>query len=373
MHLTDRSEVVFDARWLRTGIGRYILTLLGELKPRLSGAALTCITMPAYAKTIAPYCDRVVKLPCDIYTVREQLSLPFIARGASIFCSPHYNVPLLRRGPVVATVHDLTHLVFGAYRTRATSRLYAEPMLRMTCSKASRIITPSYYTRMMLVSHLHVDPARISVIPCAVSSAFQPQDKETAAEKVRLSHGVSVPYILCVSSAAPHKNLARLLMVHQRLCSENRDTPTLVLVLPKAVTASGMDEHMRSLVTRPRVRCLTSVPDAALASLYSAAIMTVLPSLEEGFGLPVVESMACGTPVACSDAASLPEVGGDAALYFSPDSASEMSSAILRLLHSGELRQRLAVKGLERAALYSASSAAQAYASMLTSVLAEQN
>jgi glycosyltransferase involved in cell wall biosynthesis len=373
MHLKDGHEIVVDARWLRTGIGRYILTLLQELKPRLSGATLTGITAPEHVKTIEPYCDRVLRVSCDIYTVREQFSLPRIARHASVFCSPHYNTPLLRRGSLVVTVHDLTHLLFDAYKTRITSRLYAAPMLRMACARATRIVTPSNYTKQMMVEHLNADPDKISVIPASVDSVFQPQDRESAAEIVRLSYGISGPYILCVTATVPHKNLRRLLMAHQQLCNQNRDTPTLVLVLREDPASSTMDKQMRSLITRPQVRCLSGIPDASLASLYAGALITVMPSLEEGFGLPVVESMACGTPVACAHAASLPEVAGDAAIFFAPDSVDDMSSALIRLTHSTELRRQLSARGLKRAAMYSTSRAGEAYASMLSTVIRAQS
>jgi len=366
-------EVVIDARWLRTGIGRYILTLLQELKQKLPDTLLTCITMPGQVETIAPYCDRVIQMTCGIYSVMEQARLPMIAREASVFCAPHYNVPVFRSGPLVVTIHDLTHLLFPRYRSKLRARLYGEPMLRIACAKASRIITPSHYTREMLVRRLNANPRKISVIPCAVSDAFRPQAKKEAAEKVRVSYGFSTPYILFVGSTAPHKNLLKLLMAYQCLCARYRDMPELVLVLPRDPSMPSTDRNLLSLITMPGVRCLHKVTDRSLASLYSAALMTVMPSFEEGFGLPVMESMACGTPVVCSRSASLPEIAGCDAFYFTPDSVEEMISAIEHLLHSEKLQQRLAASGLKRAAMYSVSRAASAYASMLYSVLDERS
>lgn len=373
MYLKEQPEIVLDARWLRTGIGRYILTLLPELKPRLSGTKLTGITLPEHVETIERYCDRVVSVSCGIYTVREQISLPLVAKEASVFCSPHYNAPLLRNDSLVVTVHDLTHLIFDDYKNRASSWLYAAPMLRLVCAKAARVVTPSHYTKQMLVSRLKADAAKISVIPAAVDGVFVSQDGNTAAEKVRLAYGIAAPYILCVSSAAPHKNLRRLLTVHKQLCAQDPETPMLVLVLPEDISSPRIDDSMRALMTRPQVRCLGSVSDKSLTSLYAGAVMTVMPSLEEGFGLPVVESMACGTPVACARAGSLPEVAGDAAIYFAPDSLDEMMAAISLLLSSEELRRSYADRGVERAAMYSASRAGEAYASMLSEVIRERN
>jgi glycosyltransferase involved in cell wall biosynthesis len=362
-------EAVIDARWLRTGIGRYILTLLKELKHKLPDTLLTCITMPEHVAAIAPHCDRVIAMNCGIYSVIEQARLPLIARGASVFCAPHYNVPVLRAGSLVVTIHDLTHIIFAAYRSKLQARLYAEPMLRLACTRAAHVVTPSQYTRQMLIERLHADPQKISVIPCAVSDVFRPQVKSEAAWKVCEYHGISTPYILFVGSTAPHKNLITLLRAYRHLSAKLRDVPALVLVLPQKQPASSTDGDLLSRLATPGVRCLHTVEDDSLAALYCAALMTVVPSFEEGFGLPVIESMACGTPVACSRAASLSEIADNDAIYFAPDSVEEMSSVIERMLFSDELQRQLAVGGLKRATGYSAGRSAAAYASMLNSII----
>jgi len=365
-------EVVIDARWLRTGIGRYILTLLQELKQKLPDTLLTCITMRGHVEAVASHCDRVIEMNCGIYSVMEQARLPLVALRASVFCAPHYNVPVFRTGPLVVTIHDLTHLLFAGYRSRLRVRAYAEPMLRIACARAAHVVTPSHYTRQMLIERLRANPEKISVVPCAVNDVFRPLDKSEAAAQVQTSYGISEPYILFVGSTAPHKNLITLLTAYQRLLAKIPDIPPLVLVLPQNTPATRMDVTLMSLMALPRVRCLHAVTDRSLAFLYSAALMTVVPSFEEGFGLPVMESMACGTPVACSRAASLPEIAADDAVYFTPSSADAVASAIEQLLCSEKLQQRLAAGGLKRAAGYSISRAASAYASVVSSVISEE-
>ena len=370
--MNGAHEVVIDARWLRTGIGRYILTLLKDLKSKLPNTILTCITMPAHHGTLKPYCDRVIKMNCGIYSLTEQLRLPLAAHNASVFCAPHYNIPIVRTGPIVVTIHDLTHLAFPAYRNTLRAGLYANAMLRIASARASRIIVPSHYTRDNLVERLGAGPEKISVIPCAVGEAFRPQPHEEAAEVVRARHGISAPYMLFVGSAAPHKNLTTLLKAYQLLCSRHRNMPNLVLVLPHKSRASQCSVELLCLLATPGVRRLYSVSDESLASLYAAASITVMPSYEEGFGLPVIESMACGTPVACSRTASLPEIAGDSAAFFDPSSPEDMASAIEQLLCSRNLQQHLIGQGLKRAALYSPSRAAAAYASMLCSLATDK-
>jgi alpha-1,3-rhamnosyl/mannosyltransferase len=164
--------------------------------------------------------------------------------------------------------------------------------------------------------------------------------------------------------------LITLLNAYQQLRARRRDVPTLALVLPQQSKPSRANLKLSSFTTAPGIRCLHAVTDHSLASLYSAALMTVIPSFEEGFGLPVIESMACGTPVACSSAASLPEIAGDSAIYFPPDSAEAMATAMEQLLDSDELRHKLSTQGLERATEYSTSRAAAGYASVLSLAIA---
>jgi glycosyltransferase involved in cell wall biosynthesis len=370
--VTALHEVVIDARWLRTGIGRYTFMLLKDLKPRLPNTRLTCVTMPAHAAALAPHCDRVIEMNCGIYSLTEQFLLPFTARGAAVFCAPHYNIPVLRRGPIVTTIHDLTHLLFPAYRGTLRARVYADTMLRIASSRAWRIVAPSRYTRDSLVEYLGADPAKISVIPCGISENFRPQPKEQAVELVGKRYGITAPYILFVGSAAPHKNLATLLKGYRLLSAKRRAAADLVLVLPRNSAAKWHDRELQQLIATPGVHCLYSVSDGSLASLYSAAGMTVMPSFEEGFGLPVIESMACGTPVACSRAASLPEIAGDGAIYFDPYSVEELVWAIDKLMNSEGLQRSLREKGLQRAAAYGGNRAANAYAAILSSVVAEE-
>lgn len=364
-----QPEVVFDARWLRTGIGRYILTLLGELRNHLDGLTFDCIAQPEDVERLAPFCDRVIPFRAGIYSISEQLVLPRIARSAAVFCAPHYNLPVLRTAPSIVTIHDLTHLVYPEYGKTLRARLYAAPMLRIACARAVRIVVPSEYTKRRLVERLGADPEKIVVIPAALDSAFYPIDKLKAAETVEELFGISGPFLLSVTSPAPHKNPIMLLDAHRRLREKRKGVPPLVLVLPDSATRISRRSKLFSLLQDPQIHCLYGVADRGLSALYSAAIMTILPSFEEGFGYPVVESMACGTPVACSSFASLPEVAAGCAEFFSPDSPQEIESAICRLLDSAELRRDLAAKGLERIAAFSPGPAAQKYARLVRAVI----
>ena len=347
------EDVVIDARWLRTGIGRYTLSLLHGLKEHLEDISISCITQSSDAGLVAQFCDRVLTCDAGIYGAREQLALPWLARRASAFYAPHYNIPILFRRRLLVTIHDLNHLLDATYRSTLKSRLYARPLLKTAVRQADVIVTPSLYTKAKLTEHLRVDPWRIRVVPCCVAPCFQQRDKKYARAHVAQRIGILRPYLLFVGNCAPNKNVPLLLASVARLRDKRRDAPLLVIVGDDCRWQPQMREHARELGLLDSVAWVGKVIDDLLANLYSGALMTIMPSFEEGFGLPVVESMACGTPVVCSQAASLPEVAGDAALFFSPPSCEQLTDAIEQVIDSTVTQQRLISAGLTQATQYS--------------------
>jgi glycosyltransferase involved in cell wall biosynthesis len=345
--------VVIDARWLRTGIGRYTLSLLHGLRESLKNVPLTCITQPRYVDLVSDLCERVVTCDANIYGVKEQLALPWLARAASALYAPHYNIPLMWRRKLLVTIHDLNHLLDATYRGSLKSRLYAKPFLSIAARNADVVITPSEYTKAMISEHLHTEPARISVIPGCVASCFRRMDKNKARLGVAGRFGITRPYLLFVGSCAPNKNVPLLLESVARLRGRRKDAPLLVLAGNDDKGKLRMQDYGRKLGLQDHIVWLERINDGLLAELYSAALMTVVPSFEEGFGLPVIESMACGTPVVCSQAASLPEVAGDAALFFSPHSCEQLITNIEQLMDSAATQETLIAAGLARSSLFS--------------------
>jgi glycosyltransferase involved in cell wall biosynthesis len=362
-------RLVFDARWLRTGIGRYTLSVLKGLQGRLPDIETVCITQPQNKALVARFCDRVIAASQNIYTVQEQLVLPWIARGASGFYAPHYNIPILWRRQLLVTIHDLTHLLDATYRRNWKSRLYAKPLVTLAVNKADCIVTPSEYTRSMLHQHLQVSPERVTVIPGAVSEAFRPRNKAMARSQVAREHGITSPYLLFVGSLRPSKNVPLLLEALGELHQKRRDAPMLIIVGSDGARSHEVKSYISKLRLDNTIFWLKGVTDLFLATLYSGAVMTILPSFEEGFGLPVIESMACGTPVICSAAGSLPEVAGDASLYFSPYSSEQLSYTIERLMDSTSEQERLTSAGLERARRYSQDNSALLQAAIIRKLL----
>jgi glycosyltransferase involved in cell wall biosynthesis len=345
--------IVIDARWLRTGIGRYTLSLLQGLRPRLEKVCLTCITQPQYVDLVSGLCQRVILSDANIYGLKEQLALPWLARNASALYVPHYNIPVVWRRRLLVTIHDLNHLLDTTYRGSWKSSLYARPLLRLAATNADVIITPSEYTKAMLIGHLNVEPGRISVIPGCVASCFERKEKQEARSIVARKLGITRPYLLFVGNCAPNKNVPLLLDAMAQLRSRRADAPLLVLAGNACQLRPQVQAYGRNLGLQDQVVWLEKISDVLLAELYAAALMTIVPSFEEGFGLPVIESMACGTPVLCSQAASLPEVAGGAALYFSPHSCEQLTDKIECLMDSTATQEILIAAGLARSSLFS--------------------
>jgi glycosyltransferase involved in cell wall biosynthesis len=366
-----RAELTIDARWLRTGIGRYTQSLLDGVRRNLQPSSeaggdsglpevrISCIAQARDLPRVEKLVDRVTLCDAGIYGLHEQLAVPWHARKADALYAPHYNIPLLWQGRLLVTIHDLTHLLSQSYARTRRSRWYARPMLRRAAERADVIVTPSEYTARCLEAEFAVERSRIRVIPCCVAPCFTFRDKQEARYQVSRNPGIQQPFVLFVGNGSANKNLQLLLKALGQLRERRADTPMLVV----AGTAGP---------PQPGVVWMNKLPDAILADLYSAALMTVMPSFEEGFGLPVIESMACGTPVLCSRSASLPEVGGNAALYFSPYSSEELASKMESVLDSSSLEKQLIEAGLERATSFSRKDFWRRQAAAIRAVLGEK-
>jgi alpha-1,3-rhamnosyl/mannosyltransferase len=218
--------------------------------------------------------------------------------------------------------------------------------MRMTLVRARRIITPSCSTRRDLVGCYRVRPERIAVVPYAPDPCFQPA---TAAEvaRVRERYGLSEDYLLYVGINKPHKNLRRLVEAYARCVGSRPER--LVLAGPEDLRYFDVREAVRRHGLGHRVSILGWVDEADLPALYTGAVFCVLPSLYEGFGLPVLEAMGCGTPVLCSATSALLEVAGEAALTFDPYNPGTMADAMLKALEDRDLRETLRRRGFARA------------------------
>jgi glycosyltransferase involved in cell wall biosynthesis len=337
-------SLCIDARWIYSGLGTYTFNLVQELSHR-GELELHGITLSEHLAALEPFFSSLEVVDVPIYSIREQIAIAQAAKGYPVLHVPHYNAPLLRKGTLLITIHDLTHILDERFRNTMKSRLYAAPMLRMGSKKAAHIFTVSEYSKTQIVEHLEVPAEKVTVTYNGVGPQFSPQPREKSVPTVQRQCGVTRPYILYVGNLKPHKNVDGLLRAFALVWNRTSGDCELLIIGDDTTDGPPLKRLATELGIAGASKFAGKVSDDLLRSAYSAAELTVLPSFEEGFGLSVLESMACGTPVACSRVASLPEVGGDAAEYFDPHDIESMAAAMEHLLRSANDRERLRERG----------------------------
>lgn len=260
-----------------------------------------------------------------------------------------FHLPPPSQTPCVATVHDLTTLTHPEHH-QWINRLVHRRRLRWVQAHATRVISVSRSTAADLEALTGIDPARVSVIHEARGHYLLPH--ATNADSARQRYGLAPRYILSVGTLEPRKNHARLVQAFEGLPTRFSDVE-LVITGSEGWGARKIRREIESSPARPRIRLLGQVPDTDLISLYAEALVFAYPSLYEGFGLPVLEAMAVGTPVLTSDVSSLPEVAGMAGLQVDPRSVESIRSGLRRLIEDPHLRDRLANAGRKREAAFS--------------------
>ncbi len=206
-----KSRLTIDARWLVGGIGTYTRNLLQGLSRHGNGFEIHAITRDVHRDEVRQWCSEVTVVNVPIYTLREQWAVPRAARGCNLLHVPHYNAPLLGRGPMVASILDLIHIMDKGYNRSLQSWVYARPMFHLVARKAEHIVTISEYSKAQIVERLGVPASKVTVICCGVDGDFRPVDRAGAIESVREELGIQEPYLLYVGSLKPYKNVSTLL------------------------------------------------------------------------------------------------------------------------------------------------------------------
>ncbi len=284
------------------------------------------------------------------------LSFHRLVPGAQLFHATEHLLPPLRGVPTVLTVHDMIFRLFPEHQKRL-NYWYLNATMPLYCRRASAIITVSEASKRDIVAHYGLDPGRITVIYEAASPEFVPAPADRV-DAVRRRYGLPERFALVVGTIEPRKNLVRLLEALQRLREEGLLVP-LVVVGSKGWLYDELFRRLEGSTLRADVHFPGYVPAADLPLLYNAATLVAMPSLYEGFGLPVLEAMACGTPVVSSDASCLPEIGGSAAHYFDPHDTEAMAQELRAVWTDVELRAEMRTQGLQQAARFSWARAAE--------------
>ena len=366
-----------------TGSGQYLAHLLDHL-PRVEPThELLLATWQGHAPLLgAPSCRvQPLKTPFDQASANlsklwfEQVSFPRAARrlGADLAHVPHWGSPLRPTVPTVVTIHDLIPLLLPAYRGGTLVRGYTR-LVAAAARRAVGVITVSRSSQQDIIAHLGLPAARVWVTYEAAPASLQRAD-EAQMEAVQRKYGLPESFFLYLGGFDVRKNVAGLLSAFARLVErEPSDASRLVVagLLPKADTSFTPDPRRiaRELGIETRVTFTGWVDEADKPALYSAADVFVFPSRYEGFGLPVLEALACGTPTITSNVSSVPEMAGQAGLLVSPDDLTGLVAVMERLLRDLPLQERLRLLGLEQAARFSWQQTAQATAEIYARALA---
>lgn len=328
-------EIGVDARMMfSSGIGTYIRGLTDE-----------------YANVSHPsdWHFSLEKFNAPVYSIAEQFAYASILKKFDLWHAPHYNVPFFKpKTPVVTTIHDLIHWVFRGKFFSPLHAGYARTMIQKALRNSAQVITVSQKTKSDLIEHFGADAGKISVIYEGTSPDFKPLPAEQVNNALK-PYGLPENYFFYCGNLKPHKNVLWLVRLFRRLFKEKKINTPLVVLGKKDPSYPADMRELAALGREDAVIYLPQIEKGGLPVLYNGATALVHPSLYEGFGLTVLEAMACGTPVAAFRTASIPEVAGDAAFLHEVNDETAMAATLQKLESSSSLREEYRQKGFAQA------------------------
>lgn len=353
-------RIALDCRYIQDhfpGIGRYTFELARRLPTLAPNVEFLLLHNPHASNSrfdleqvLAAPNVRAVPVSSGCFGLAQQWELPRVLNrlGAALYHSPYYLMPYALPCPAVATIHDLIPARFPQSLPNPALAPVFTALIRLCAWRADHLIVDSDATLADLARARIAARTGATRVYLGAEQDASPQQPDAVA-RYRARVGLLRPYVLYLGINKPHKNLAALLRAWAHLPTDLREQYDLALAGPQDPRYNEVSTLVDALGLGESVRTLGSIPEADLPLLYAGATGLVFPSLYEGFGLPVLEAMAAGVPVACSNVSSMPEVAGEAALLFDPANESEIATALARLLTDAPLRQRLAEAGRARA------------------------
>jgi glycosyltransferase involved in cell wall biosynthesis len=341
-------QILFDARVLGEhmhGIARYCFNLLRRIldNPGENGFTVL-ISRPEVKEWFRPSpAVRFLPAPIPLYSIQEQIGLPLLLRQErfDLYHSPTYTLPYAFSARGIITIHDLIHLLFPRdYGLK--HRFYYSLLVRPIVRRCLKVLTVSEHSKLDIQRLLKGDPQKIAVVP----NGLEPQWRPGLPDQDFLTrHDLSSRYLLFVGNPRPHKNFPRVLSAFAELVQKDG--------YPGKLAAVGLGPVDVPGDLKSRIVFFPSCRDPELAWLYAGADLLAAPSLYEGFGLPVLEAMACGCPVLIGDCGALPEVVGDAGVRVDPYKDEAILGGLRSLLFNPELRAALKERGPKQAARFS--------------------
>lgn len=349
---------------IKAGIGNYVVNLVKELSKldikneyvilansdnaeffTTNNPNFKTITLPNYTRT------KFLRI------LWEQFKLPKLLRqmGIDILHSPGFIAPLRMTAKSVVTIHDMTFFSHPQYHTKF-KRFYFKKMIPLTAKKAAVIIADSENTKKDICKYLDADKQKIAVIHLGVGKDFKKIDAGKAKKFISRKYGIKNKFILFVGMIEPRKNLQRLVDAFLQLKEHELK---LVIVGKKGWQMDEFFKMIKELKLEDSIIFPGYVPDDDLVKFYNAAEVFVYPSMYEGFGIPVLEALACGCPVITSNTSSMPEITGPAAVLINPADTQDIKKAMQKLLKNEQLRKTLSEQGIEQAKKFSWQKTAQ--------------
>jgi glycosyltransferase involved in cell wall biosynthesis len=353
------KKIGVDAREIQngviTGIGRSLANFIKYFNEHESVHSLVLFAENSIPITLSENIQEVVIKHTQTF-IWDQILLPLAIKrnNVSLFYSPYYKVPFLTRIPVINQVLDLMYLIFAPYRSALSvwSKIYYFLFGRAFCWKALRVITDSEHAKKDIIRIWRVKPQKVKIISLGIAERYNPVSDESVLRRIRLKLNLPDKFILYLGNFKPHKNVQALVKAF-RIIAEKIIDYDLVLAGPLDAYGMRIKQMVKEYGLQDRTVFTGTIREEDHPEvLLSAATVFVFPTLYEGFGLPPLEAMACGTPVVASNLTAVPEVVGDAAILVNPDDETQLSNAMIKLLKSPEKREKYIKKGFQRVALF---------------------
>lgn len=344
----------------KSGLGHYIVNLAASLKKINSTLSIDLI---------CPKSKEDLSTPKRI--IWDQWTFPKKAkkRKPDIIHKPCFSAPIFKKGPTVVTVHDLIPIIFPK-NVSFFSRFFYNRIMPFSFRFVDAIITISTSSKNDLIKYLRISPKKITVIPLAAAENYKPITDQDKIEKIKKKYGIQKNYILSVSTIEPRKNIPFLIEAFGKVLKNNpRLDYQLVLTGKKGWGLETIEKTIAKNKLEDKVVFTGYVDDEDMATIYSGATLFAFPSTYEGFGLTPLEAMACGIPVICSNASSLPEVCGDAAIMLDPNDSVAWSKNIAELLSDKNVLQKMSTKSLTQSKKFSWAKTAEETLSVYKSIL----
>lgn len=347
--------ILVDARWLRqTGIGRF----LSETLPGIIGDNDNILFKLLVREEDYDYANKrygsyinakIITTNISWYGFGEQFKLLKVINSTQcdLVYFVNFNFPILLNKKFVVVIHDITLFKYNTFKAKSflpwamIKNIIMRLVVFLAAHRSQAIITPTKFVKKRLVDTLKVSASKITVVYQAGTEAVEADDTS----KVMSKFNINKPYILHAGVAYPHKNLERLIVAFGKLITKYKRDYQLVLVGKKDIFYKRLEQDIKNANLEDRIILTGYVEDRELSTLYHNALCYCLPSLSEGFGLPVLEAYKYKTPLVCSNATCLPEVAGDGALYFDPTDVNDMASKIAEITLDQDLRKELVEKG----------------------------